>query len=485
MQLQGRLRLNMLLNAINGIMKILFPLVSFPYASKILGVENIGKYNFSVSIISYINLIAGLGIGTYAIREGARIRESKTQISAFASEIFSINVFSTTFAYIILFFMIVSSSKLHQYAVILLVLSIQVGFGTIGVSWVYSIYEDYLYMLICGILCQCASIVLLFLLVHNTKDLLVYAAINVVSSAGVNIFSFFNARKYCRIQLIKHIQFSKHIKPIMVLFAMSMTITIYVSSDTTILGYLCDDYTVGIYSVSTKIYSIVKQVLSSALIVSIPRLSLIWGKNDKEVFDNVASDIYKILLTALVPAVIGMILLSNEIIRIISDETYLRAVSSFIILSIALLFCMCAWFWGQCILVPMKMENIVFKATVLSAIVNLVLNFLLIPLWEENAAAFTTLLAQLIAYIWCLLSGRKYVKLKRIGLTMVKIVIGCVGIFIICLTLRLLKLNMILYTVISVGASVVVYIAIEISLKNEAIIEIINEIKNKSKAIKF
>ena len=70
----------------------------------------------------------------------------------------------------------------------------------------------------------------------------------------------------------------------MVLFAMSVTVTIYVISDTTILGFLCDDYTVGVYSVSVKIYSIVKTVLSSVLVVSIPRLSALLGTNDKKKF---------------------------------------------------------------------------------------------------------------------------------------------------------------------------------------------------------
>ena len=83
---QGReksLKINMILNAIKGIMSIVFPLISFPYVSKILGVENIGRYNFSNSIINYVVLFAGLGISTYAIREGARLRNDKEEIRKF------------------------------------------------------------------------------------------------------------------------------------------------------------------------------------------------------------------------------------------------------------------------------------------------------------------------------------------------------------------------------------------------------------------
>ena len=58
----------MILNAVKGLLGILFPLITFPYISKVLGVENIGKYNFAYSIINYFVLIAGLVISTYDVR---------------------------------------------------------------------------------------------------------------------------------------------------------------------------------------------------------------------------------------------------------------------------------------------------------------------------------------------------------------------------------------------------------------------------------
>ena len=80
-------------------MGIIFPLITFPYVSRILGVDNLGKYNFSNSIISYFILIAGLGISTYAVREGARLRDKQKAFHDFANEMFTINVISTIVAY--------------------------------------------------------------------------------------------------------------------------------------------------------------------------------------------------------------------------------------------------------------------------------------------------------------------------------------------------------------------------------------------------
>ena len=85
------LKVNMILNAVKGIMSMAFSLITFPYVSKVLGVETLGRYNFAASIISYFVLTARLGIGLYAIREGARIREDKKEINKFVNEMFSIN----------------------------------------------------------------------------------------------------------------------------------------------------------------------------------------------------------------------------------------------------------------------------------------------------------------------------------------------------------------------------------------------------------
>ena len=57
---------NMLLNAIKGIMSLMFPLITFPYISRVLGVENIGRVNFSNSVVSYFILLGGFGITSYA-----------------------------------------------------------------------------------------------------------------------------------------------------------------------------------------------------------------------------------------------------------------------------------------------------------------------------------------------------------------------------------------------------------------------------------
>ncbi len=473
------IKVNMVLNAVKGLLSVVFPLISFPYVSRILGVDNIGKYNFSNSVISYFILLASLGIHTYAVREGARIRGDSIRLKHFADEMFTINVASTAASYCLLGVLVLMVGKFQEYKWLLFILSFQIAFKTIGIEWIYSIYEDYLYITIRSIIFQLLSLILLLTLVKTETDINAYAAITVISGAGANILNYIHAKKYCKVKLAKPVEWKKHIKPIFIFFGMTVAVTLYVNSDITILGFLCGDRVVGIYSVSTKIYTIVKTVLSSVIVVSIPRLSALYGEGRPNDFILVAEDIYKLLLSIAIPSIVGVILLRKEIVNIVSGKEYISSESSLFVLSIALFFCLASWFWGQCILVIFQMEQDVFKATCVSALVNIGLNFIFIPWGKENAAAFTTLLAELLSYIWCKHKSSKIIKIKGIGQTICKIMWGCIGIVTFKnVIFRLIKEPMTEF-LLTITMSVIIYFLIEVVIKNEEILNIAREIKGK------
>ena len=466
------LKVNMLLSAVKSLMSVLFPLITFPYISRVLGVERVGKYDFAHSIITYFLLLAGLGISKYALREGASIRD-RDEFPQFAAEVFSINIWTTVMAYLLLAVAVSLSSVLRDYKALLLVLSPQIVFTTFGVEWLYSIYEDYVYITVRSIFFQILSLILMFAFVHSEDDLIVYAGIVTLSGTGANIVNYFHAKRYCRLRLTRKIDWRRHMKPILILFGMTLTVTIYVSSDTTILGILCGDYTVGIYSASVKVYTAMKTVLSAILVVSIPRLSALLGKGDKSGFDRETTDIYSTLLTFVIPVILGIILLRRQIILLLSGSSFVSATSSLALLAVALFFSMGAWFWGQCILLPLKLDLRLFQVTLASAFVNIGLNFVLIPFWEENAAAFTTILAEGVSFFGCWYFGRKYVTLNGIGSVLLKVFAGCISISLVWLILQELISNVLLNTVCTFVASVAVYFIVEALVGNQVIVNIL------------
>lgn len=462
---------NAILNGIKSVVTLLFPLISFPYVAGILQVDNLGKYNFAFSIVSYFVLLAALGIPTYAIREGAKFRENKAQISVFASEMFSINIVSTVIAYLLLVVLVLGIDKFQEYSKLIFIFSVQIIFSTLGVEWIYSIFEDYAYIAKRSIIFQFLALVSMFIFIHNQNDYYIYAWITVGSVVGTSAFNWFHAKRMCNIRFTTSINWKKHLLPILIIFSSTIATTIYVNSDTIILGLMTNDYCVGIYSVAVKIYKIVKNLLSAILIVSIPRLSNFVGKGENLKFRETFKKIWCVMVIIITPAVLGLFLLSNELVLIISDTNYITATDSMRILSIALWVCLFGWLYSSCVLIPYKKEKIILKATIVSATINVVLNLILIPIWQEKAAALTTLVAEACQMFICIYYSKDLIRLNKIGKNVLHTMIGCGGICIICIGLKYLGLSLYLYTFSAISLSVLTYFAILIILKDKMAME--------------
>lgn len=474
---------NAFLNGLRSILNIIFPLITFPYVSRVLTVDGIGKYNFSNSFVSYFILLAGLGVSTYAVREGAKYRNNKKRIDKFASEVFTINIFSTIISYLLLFICLLIFYNLRSYLSCILIFSLQIFFTTIGTEWIYTIYEDYAYITIRSIIFQIISIVLLFIFVRNSTDYINYAAITVFSAVGANVLNFITARKICKINVILHFNWKKHIIPILIIFASNVAITIYVNSDITLLGLMKSNYVVGIYSVSSKIYSIVQTLLNSLLMVTIPRLAMLYGQKKFREYKSVLSNVINSLVIFIAPASVGLFILSKNIILIISGSKYIRATNSLRILCFALIFSLIAAFLSGCILIPIKREKDVLKGTIVSAILNIIFNIALIPSWDENAAAISTVLAEAVIMFFNLYYSKDIIKpifTSRIFIkNIVDSIIGCIAVAVICwLTISSYN-KLIIQTIICIVLSLLIYIDILILLRNNFMLNTINNIKYK------
>ena len=475
---------NAILNMFRTLMSMIFPLITYPYVTRVLQVENIGKINFTGSVVSYFSLIAGLGIGTYAIREGAALRQDKRKFEIFSNEIFTINVISSVVSYGLflctLFFVI----DLHSYIPLILIQSIGIIVPAIGVEWLYSVYEDYEYITIRSIVVQLVSMALLFILVHNQSDYVLYAGITVFSSTAAYLFNFFHSKKYIKLRLTGSPNIKKHIKSIIVIFAMSVATTIYVNSDTTMLGFMAGDYYVGLYNAATKIYTVLKSLMAACILVSLPRLSnyLALGKYDE--YSEKASSILNIFFTLLLPIVVGVFMTAPQIISILAGKSFLDAIISLRILCISLFFSIIAVYMTNVVLLPLKEEKQIMYATFASAIINLLLNFAFIPLWKQTGAAITTAVAEVVVMIWQVYAYRnteRNIELRLNKKNLKAVFIGCCVIVLLCICIDAFHAKLVVSFFTKVVLSIISYIVVLVDLKHTIALNGIEFIKNRLK----
>ncbi|MDD6654245.1 MAG: oligosaccharide flippase family protein, partial [Treponema sp.] len=142
------LKKNAFYSFLKAFMTLIFPIITFPYASRILTPEGIGKVNFANSIVSYFVMFGSLGIGTYAVREASKVRDNKIELIKFFKEILLINLISSIISYCTFFILLIFVPKFNQYTLLLLISSIRILFTTLGLDWFYSALEEFKYITI-------------------------------------------------------------------------------------------------------------------------------------------------------------------------------------------------------------------------------------------------------------------------------------------------------------------------------------------------
>lgn len=470
---------NAVLNVIKSIMSIIFPVITYPYATRILGVENLGKVNYSTSIVSYFTLLAALGITTYAIREGAKIRENKEEISNFSNEIFSINIITTIISYLLLGIFLLVSYKLRDYVLLILLQSTTIIFTTLGVDWLNSIYEDYLYITIRTVVVHIVSLFGLFIFVKKPEDYYIYAMLTVLTNAIICVSNFFYCRKYTKVKITKNLNFKKHIKYMLLFFANNVAVSIYVNADTTMLGWIVGDYSVGLYTVAGKVYSILKTVLASIYLVSLPRLTYYASVGEKENYKKLVTELTSVILLILLPCSAGLFVLAKEVILILSGKQYLEAVPVLQIQSIAIIFAIFGGILTQCMNVSLNKEKVTLKATIIGALTNIILNLFFIQLLQEKGAAITTVISELVVFLYCIFNFKdifEYIDKKQILKNLITSFIEMILIIIFGILINRFTSIILLKIVLIMTFSIISYVAILIVSKNNILFSFI---KNK------
>lgn len=472
------IKINAALNVTKQIMQILFPIITVPYITRVLLPENYGKINFCSSIISYLMLVAGLGIATYAVREGAILRTQQNNFNSFCSQMLSINMLSTVIAYVIFAFLLIYVPYFADYKILLIIQSIAVLFTTMGMDWVNSVEEDYLYITVRYIILQIISLILLFLFVKAPDDYYVYAVIMLVTPVGANILNLIYIRRYVKIRLTLSVDWKRHFVPIMVLFGNAIAMTFYVSSDITMLGIFKGDMEVGVYSVAAKIYAVVKQILYAMVIVTIPKLTAYMGKGDMEAFQSLGNRIFNTMITAMCPLILGIIIFREEVIVLVAGKEYLLGVASLFILTLAVVASLLATFFASCVLMPLRMEKYILKGTTIAALINVILNYFFIPKLGADGAAMTTLLSEIYVAVYFIYLSRKsgyhFLNVRTAFLA----VLGSILVALLSELIKSQLVSPVVYMCVSIIASAVIYTSLQIVGKNFIMLDLLHK-KNK------
>ena len=97
------LKFNFLMNMLLTVSNFLFPLLTFPYVSRVLSPIGTGKVAFAYCLVSYFSIFAAFGVANYGIRACAQVRDNKEKLSKIVQEILLIHILFMSFVYLVYF----------------------------------------------------------------------------------------------------------------------------------------------------------------------------------------------------------------------------------------------------------------------------------------------------------------------------------------------------------------------------------------------
>ena len=355
--------------------------------------------SFATSIISYFAMFAQLGIPTYGIRACAKVRDDKEKLSKTAQEIFIINIVMSILVYIVFFIVVCNVPRLKDEKILLIIVSATIFFNAIGMEWMYKALEQYTYITIRSVIFKFIALIAMFLLIHQKSDYIIYGAISIFASSASNIFNFVNVHKYISLRPVGDYNFKQHLKAVSVFFAMSCATTIYTHLDTVMLGFMKTNADVGYYNAAVKIKTILVSVVTSLGTVLLPRASYYVEHGLKEEFYRITKKAINFVFLVATPLMLYFMFFAKEGIFFLSGNNYDGAIVPMQIIMPTLFFIGLTNIMGMQILVPLGKENIVLYSEIVGAIVDLAINYILIPKYASAGAAIGTLVAEIAVWI--------------------------------------------------------------------------------------
>ena len=424
---QKSIKLNFIMNALLSLSSFLFPLITFPYISRILLPSGTGRVDFATSLISYFTMLAMLGVPTYGIRTCAKVRDNKELLSRTAHELLFINLIMSVVSYGLLAIALFTVPRLFDDRLLYVIVSSTILFNAIGMEWLYKALEEYTYITVRSLIFKVIAIVFMFLLIHEQNDYVLYGAISIFAASASNILNFFHAHRYIQMRPVGGYQLRKHLKPVFIFFAIVCASVIYTNLDTVMLGFMKTDVDVGYYNAAVKIKVALVALVTSLGAVLLPRVSYYLQQGKTEEFQRISRKALNFVFLIAAPFSLYFILFAKNSIYLLSGSAFAGSIEPMQIIMPTVLFIGLTGLMGIQILVPLGKEKYVLYSEIGGAALDLILNWFLIPEMGASGAAVGTLAAEVIVFVIQLLFLKKEMGEAFLKIPYLKILLALIG----------------------------------------------------------
>lgn len=395
--MQG-LKKNLFYSIVLVLANYVFPFLTYPYVSRVLGVTGIGACNFVDSVINYFILFSTLGIDSYGVREIARHKGDREALNRTFSNIFLVNLSLTGLMLALLAVCTFTVPQLSAHKDLMAIGAFKLVFNCLLVEWLFKGLEDFKLISVRTIAVKSLYVVAVFVFVRERNDVWVYyllSSLMVVANALVNIIC---TRSRVRL-VLKNLSLFSTFRSLLALGIYAILTSMYTTFNVTFLGFASDEVEVGYYSTATKIHFFVMAVFSAFTGVMLPRMSNVVSAGDMEQFKSYFRMAVEVLFGFSLPVIAWLMLLAPDIVRLIAGPEFGGAVIPVIIIAPLVFIIGYEQILVLQTLLPLGKDKLLLRNSAIGAGVGVVLNLALVPLFASIGSSIVWIVTECLILV--------------------------------------------------------------------------------------
>lgn len=473
------LKKNIGYNTLLTLSNYLIPLLVFPYVSRILGVNNLGIYSFVDSIINYFILFSMMGITTVGIREIARSKKSKQDLSDNFSSLFVLNSITTFVVFIIFIAVIFIFPQFTEHKKLFYIGGAKILANLFLIEWLYKGMEDFKFITLRTIAVKMIYVLLVFFFVKEQDDYDIYYALTVGSTIINAVINWFYSKNITFLSFAR-IKIRPIIKPFLILGIYGLLTSMYTSFNIVYLGFVAGEKEVGLYTTAIKIQAILLSLYTAYSNVVMPHISsMIAQKRNDEVKTLINKSIDALYIFC-IPIIYSCFILAPHIIFIISGSGYEGAILPMRIVMPLILVIGLEQILIIQILTPLRHDRYILRNSINGALTGLILNIILVPRFSSVGSSIVWVASETVVLVSAIYFVNKKVDINLNFDKLLKHLILGIPYGVICLIFSLLLENHFYIIIFSFILCFLYLIIIQSSIfKNELIYNIYLKITNK------
>ena len=447
------------------VINYIFPFITIPYITRVLGPEHYGAVAFATAITGYFTLFTDWGMNLYAPREISLVRDDQKKLSVFTSNLLYLkfaSIIVCTSVYIATVFIL---PQMKEERLLFLITAGYILFNSFNPTWFFQGIEKMGRIATANLIFGISGISFIFILVRDRDDYiklpLAYIIAGLISRSYV-LWAIFAKEKVTLtspdIQMIKKIM-----KEARHLFISNLSINVYTGMNTIILGFFTNNLFVGYYSLAERIVKALIGIQSQISAVFYPHIVGKLRLSVEEAKKAIKKGAAAVLFCA-IPLSLSLFFFAEDAISIIAGKDFTSSVTLLKMFSPLFVIVGLSNIAGIQVLLSFGKRKEFMRVVIIAGLLNVALNIILVPYLQHVGAGISFLVAEIFVML-CMLYEVNRLNIKIAEYRTVKNLVFLV--FIMASTFVLLSFT-------GGGVTIILPIALFVYLTTAIIFKVIN-----------